>query len=241
MTTQKKATLEQASRILQMMTGKNPIIDRVLAQAIIQNNVLIANEYNECVAFWEGVFPGKGEALWQVFRPFYVKPLVLQPALLDLEERVKKAAVSSTITGVRVVRLNDRDEESDCNTAVSYAGFSEWTPDTYLLDWLEGISGELSDSIPESSWEFSGAIKDYRCYIWNEVLQNTFLEKGEVIAGVWGLIANALLGMLEYTGLALCAGNSAEADRFKPFLDLCLAGNFPFGLDEDRNLLVLCW
>ena len=138
------------------------------------------------LAFWEKRYPGKGEAIMGVLRPFYGWKPELKPALPDLKACAKKAIFWREVKGVRVFQLSDA------------ASLWDSLRDSLRYSLGASLGDSLRDSL-EASLRYS-----------------LFFPCGFILAD-----------------------RPAQAARFKPLLDLWLAGNYPVGFDKDGNLLVL--
>lgn len=209
-----KPTIDQAARILQMMSGDNFKIDRALAQAIIQGDARIMTEDDRRIAYWEQKFPGKGAAIMEILRPFYAWKPELKPTLPDLEARVKQAVSWREITDVRVFPLDQR--ESLQSLYRDSLGESLLDSIRYLLD--TSLRSSLWDSFEQSLW-------------------------GSLEVSLWDVLRDrprySFRDLLYSAVLCVVAGRFEKAEKLQDLFALYFAGNFPVGFDECGKLLVL--
>ena len=168
------------------------------------------------LAFWEVRFPGKSGALMKVLSPFYGWKPEFRSAIPNLAEKDKQAVFWRDVKNVRVLKNSD--------TSLLEASLGD-----SLGDSLE----EMQDS--EDSFETS-----FGSLFWNSLFDSLF---DSLETSLWDSSRDSLRASLRtsivYSCFYILDDKPKEAAKFKPLLDLWLAGNFPVGFDEDGNLLVL--
>jgi len=166
------------------------------------------------LTYWESSFPGKGEALMKVLRPFYGWKPELKPALPDLKEQAKKAIFWKDISGVRVFTESDAGSLRDSLWASLWASLraSLWASlRASLRASLEAsLEASLGASLGASLWDSHYSTLRTSYYV-----------------------------SLLYACAFILADKPVEAAKFQPLLDLWLTGNIPVGFDGDEKLLVL--
>ena len=168
------------------------------------------NESDTHLAFWESRFPGKGEALMEILRPFYDWEPELKPVLPDLEERIRNVVFWRDTLDVKVFTISD--------------GGSLWAS---LWDSLwSSPRSSLRDSLRDSLW---ASLRDS---LWDSLRDSLRFSLGF-------FLLDSLSASLFYSCGFILADKPEEAAKLQPLLDLWLAGNFPVGFDKDGNLLIL--
>ena len=106
------------------------------------------NESDTHLAFWESRFPGKGEALMEILRPFYDWEPELKPVLPDLEERIRNVVFWRDTLDVKVFTI------SDGGSLWASLWDSLWSsPRSSLRDSLrDSLWASLRDSLWDSLW-----------------------------------------------------------------------------------------
>lgn len=106
------------------------------------------------LAYWEEKFPGKGETLMSVLRPFYDWKPEVKPALPNLEERAREAIFWRKIERVKAV---DGQELNSIRLHVSGSGLG--IPEMVIPRHATGahplsseLRGLLWQSLQESFW-----------------------------------------------------------------------------------------
>ena len=208
MTTEKKkpATRKQIGRIVNMLLSGE--IDRVEATEIIERD----RKQDLNLAFWESRFPGKGQALMEVLRPFYDWKPELKPALPDLEEQAKQAVFWRDVSNVRALRRSEATV-------------------------LEASLFDSFDASPEAS--FLDSLGTSRMTLLWRLLDDSFYESPGLQGIVKKVSLGFKLRRSFRPLLWKARWSSLLNPKFKSLLDLWLAGNFPVGFDKDGNLLVL--
>ncbi|MFH1077900.1 MAG: hypothetical protein V1745_01280 [Patescibacteria group bacterium] len=160
-----------------------------------------------------------------ILRPFYGWKPELKLALPDLEERGKMAVFwDNPIRGVRV--FSGQDSFKAAREAASLASYG---------DSLEGIAL----AVLNKTLTCSGDIElEESC--WGVFWESFQYSLGRTVLSMmddwfWDPFQDSLMHCLE----CIIGGKPEEAPKFKPLLDLWLAGNFPIGFDDDNNLLVV--
>lgn len=167
----------------------------------------------ERLAYWEGRFPEeKGNLLRCCLLPIYGWQPKLMPALADLDGRARTAIFWRETTGVRQFRPIEGDA-LQVSLSVSIG--------SSLLDVFEGLCRDEE----YAAWQL--------CFwaMWPGLCRsrNPFKHHHR----------DALEIALFRIYRSFRDGQPEEAARFKPFIELWRAGNFPVGFDKDGNLLVL--
>lgn len=174
------------------------------------------------VAFWEKHCPGAGAAVMDIIGPFYDWKPELKPALPDLLDRVKGIEGLEPLAGVRtfgISRLRDLTESLVDTLNVS---FDDILAHAFEEQQILSLMSSLGQLLCGEIWcSIDRAMLD--------ALDETLKEALE----------DALEDSLFVPCCFLMTDKPEEAARFKPLLEIYLAGNFPIGFDEDDNLLVL--
>lgn len=212
----RKATKAQRERIKNML--ESGLIDRDEAQEIIDKPRVNPDKSLDPNAFWEEKFPGNGGAITDVLRPFYGWQPVLRAAIPCLEERSRQAICWRELNDIRVLcAARETSLWHSCQRLIKVS----------LMDSLKDPSHELSQEWLRarllSSLEASLKVRFTRA-LWDSLD---------------AMLQDCLRGSLWVPCCLAVAGKLEEAAKFKPLLDLWLAGNFPVGFDAEGNLLVL--
>lgn len=223
----KLATPQQIARIVQMFASNQLPFDAT--QKFIQTHSKKHRRAAEIdphlldhhLYGWKKSFPGKGKAIMNILSPYYGWKPELKGALLDLEERAKNVVFWPNVNGLRVFRLC---EAASLEASLFYS-LSSSRRYEFGDELSDSLRNQLVASLANRLWVSIG-----------ESLGNEFYSIGE---SLWGSIKASLLDSLFYPCANTLAGKSKEAAKFKPLLDLWLAGNFPVGFDKEGNLLVL--
>lgn len=226
----RKATKGQRERIEGML--KSGLIDRAEAQRIIDAYHLPTPKRGEDLILsrrssWEKRFPGKGAAIMELLAPFYVWSPELRQAVHDLEERTKQAIFWGDIRGVKAIGIAEANQ------------LRARLPESakYMFEW----KGE-GDLIRES------LDPDYRMMIYNFMngsLNNTFwhaVSYSSLFSRLGPFPRDCMkhwFGIMCYAVDCIIIGRPELAQKFKPLLDLWLAGNFPLVNDEGHILVLV--
>lgn len=165
-------------------------------------------------AHWERLFPGNSAAILLFLEPLYHKQVHLAHRADDLEELARKAFFWRK--GFKVLTFVKRDFKSvrdRCKTK---------------LNW------EIYDRFPLSDLVDDKKFEDIFSCLSSFIYVNCNGLKVSVIWSPEGFVETMLLGVI-VAGLE----GQVAARKYRPLLELWLAGNFPIGFDEDNNLLVL--
>lgn len=222
------ATPQQIARIVQMYASKQLPFEAT--QEFIRSHSSKkrrpkAAPVDRNLAFWEERYPGKGEAIIGVLRPFYGWKPELKPALPDLEARAKEAIFWREIKGVRVFQMAD---------AVSL-------PASLPASLWDSLWCSLRDSLGNSLWNsLRDSLRDslrasFEASLWASLRDSL---RASLRDSLWYSLWYSLFFPCGFI-LADRSDQTARTARLKPLLDLWLAGNFPMGFDKDGNLLVL--
>ena len=222
------ATRGQRRKIRGMLDGD--WISFELAQAIIEGNVKVMDDYDRGYAFFENNYPGKGRVLMEIYEPIQNIELSLRPALIDLPDRGQDVVFWRENTKIKIVLFR---EIGQIQTLVK-ASLEESLKEVFdYLDKVTGVGLPRSDyqsALKVSLWDMIPTVKD-------EVYGNAFWVMA--IESNWELFSRALMTSLNVPLQLVLANKSQEARRFKPLYDLWLAGNYPLGFDRDGKLVVL--
>jgi len=169
------------------------------------------------LAFWEKNFFGKGAALMEAIGPVCDWNPELKPALPDLEKRARGAVFWKGFKEIRCIPSSQGD------------------------DYLHPVSESFEESLkvpikPPAPDTYDETLKKITWSLACDLLRD--LEHGFVDS-----VRSSMVFSLRVICLYACkfaiANQPEETAKFKPLLELWLAGNFPIGFDWNGNLLVL--
>ena len=229
----KLATKQQLAHIVQMFASDQLPFDATqkFISAHSKKRGKRSKRVDRNLAYWEEQFPGCGQEIMNVLRPFYGWQPALRRAIPRLEKRARSAVFWKEVKSVHINRL---ESVWDLNYA---------REDTVAESLEKSIRHTLGDSI---SYSLEEALDDSI----GPSLRNSVRDVISESIGVKIIdfhsrnyfndsIGESLMKSIFYACVRVVEDRCKEGAKFKPLLDLYLAGNFPAGFDKEGDLLVL--
>ncbi len=227
MGTNRLATKGQLSRIVELYAKNKLPFD--LAQELIKacsTQQLTETRLSKHLAFWEQHYPGKGEAIFNLLKPFYYWKPLLKPSTLYLNLYASEAIFWREINGIRVYSMHELSSldsdlydsvssslsDSICDTLMSLEDGELWSPlerrleDNLLKDLKQTFKSAFGDSLDTAHHEF----------FWESLRSPIF-----------------------YSVFSILIGAPDQSESFKYLFAMWLVGNYPIGFDETNRLLFL--
>lgn len=173
------------------------------------------------IQVWKERYPGRDQLFDELLAPLYGVRFAFRPAVADLEARLAAGTLDwMKATGVRLVRFTD---------IVRIQEISLTNP---LHELIQGIGSE----------ELWGDFNDWFFSVPWVPLEAEF--KRILGAPLWMALEDCesrgfLVDTIYQLSQEIIEGRAETALKFKPLIELWLVGNFPAGLDEEGNLLIL--
>ena len=172
--------------------------------------------------YWEKRIPEMGSPIMDLVQPFYGWRPSLQPALPDLEARLRKAIYWCKFKDIRVFHKN---QNGPLRSALRAA---------LLATYWDALSISLGDILRST---LNDTTRDTMVIALKDILSTAYWNAVGGSSG--GALRIVVKDSIFYAIGLVIAKEQAEADKFLPLFDLLFAGNFPVGFDKDNNLLII--
>jgi hypothetical protein len=241
-------------------------INNMLISGVIDSNEakqIIARSRDPHTRYWEERFPDRGDAIMAVLGPLYGGKLELNPAVPDLEERLKEVVYWRKVSKIKTMGIEEWDSAQDMlqpdmtqheNAEQPFLdGVYEHLMNLFrsAIDCLynQPLWGSrrnfdlirIAKRTPRIScheWDRAGKeLEESFCSFLMDTLKEVSDEGFHYLDPAWGEVN---VNMMAFYALGFTLlGDTFAARCFRSMIVLNQAGNFPIFFDRENNLRVL--